>query len=57
MGPHHADPVGIKPSRGPRQRLDRYDEEDFDGYEAAMRQISLWLVDDRPDFRLSHVHQ
>ena len=26
MGPQHEAPVGIRPSRGPRQRLDRYDD-------------------------------
>ena len=47
MGVQHAEPVvGVKPSRGPRQRLDRYDEDDFDGYEDAMRAIGLWMVDE-----------
>jgi hypothetical protein len=36
LGPEHAEPPGIKPSRGPRQRLDRYDDKDFDDYEGAM---------------------
>lgn len=53
LGPEHANPPGLKPSRGPRQRLDRYDDEDFDGYEAAMRAMGLWLVDDSPEYRVA----
>ena len=44
LGPQHAAPPGIKPARAPRQRLDRYDEIDFDTYEAAMREMGLWDI-------------
>ena len=37
------------------QRLDRYDALDFDGYESAMREMGLWLVDHHADFRM-HEH-
>ena len=50
LGPEHAEPPGIKPSRGPRQRLDRYDDKDFDDYEDAMRAMGLWKVDDAPEY-------
>ena len=39
-------PPGVKPFAGHRQRLDRYDENDFDSYVAAIRPMGLWLVDD-----------
>lgn len=55
LGTEHANPPGIKPSRGPRQRLDRYDEIDFDDYESAMRAMGLWMVDDASvDHRVGH---
>lgn len=50
LGPEHAEPPGVKPSRGPRQRLDRYDDKDFDDYEDAMRAMGLWKVDDAPEY-------
>ena len=36
--------TGVKPFRGHRQRLDRYDEIDFDDYRRVMQEIGLWLV-------------
>ena len=51
LGPQHAEPRGIKPFRGHRQRLDRYDEVDFDDYESIMREMGLWLVDGDPEYK------
>ena len=45
LGPQFEAPVGVKPFRGHRQRLDRYDEVDFDGFRDVMREMGLWLVD------------
>ena len=41
----YAHAFGALPFRGHRQRLDRYDEADFDSYVAVMRQCGLWLYD------------
>lgn len=46
---HHL--ADIRPHPGHRQRLDRYDEADFEGFETAMREAGLWLVDSSPDYR------
>jgi len=35
---------GIRPFRGNRQRLDRYDETDFDDYVATLRSVGAWRV-------------
>lgn len=45
---------GIRPFRGNRQRLDRYDERDFDDMVNTLRGNGLWLVDENPDFHGSH---
>ena len=36
---------GIRPFRGNRQRLDRYDERDFGDVRDTLRSIGAWLVD------------
>ena len=56
LGPQHAEPPGLRRFRGHRQRLDRYDEVDFDDYERAMRELDLWLVDGNPEYRYSAPH-
>ena len=35
---------GIRPFRGNRQRLDRYDETDFDDYVRVLRKVGAWRV-------------
>jgi hypothetical protein len=45
LGKQFEQPWGVLPFRGHRQRLDRYDEEDFAAYVKVMRQVGLWLVD------------
>ena len=42
LGKQYDQPYGVVPFRGHRQRLDRYDEEDFDSHEKVMRTIGLW---------------
>ena len=44
LGPQFAHPDGVVPFRGHRQRLDRYDEEDFARHQEVMKSIGLWLV-------------
>jgi hypothetical protein len=44
LGKEYDKPFGVLPFRGHRQRLDRYDEEDFEGYVKVMRQVGLWIV-------------
>ena len=56
LGAWYDHPPGTKPFRGHRQRLDRYDEIDFDDYERVLKEVStaeinLWLVDEKPDYR------
>ena len=41
---------GVRPFRGNRQRLDRYDESDFDDMVATLRSIGAWLVDASPGY-------
>ncbi len=41
---------GIRPFRGHRQRLDRYEAVDFDDQVATLRGLGLWLVDASPDY-------
>ena len=36
---------GIRPFRGNRQRLDRYDETDFDDMVATLKSIGAWMVE------------
>ena len=36
--------AGVRPFRGHRQRLDRYDDVDFEDQAATLRQLGLWLV-------------
>ena len=38
------------PFRGHRQRLDRYDAQDFETFVGVMRQCGLWLYEASPDF-------
>jgi hypothetical protein len=42
--------LGVRPFRGHRQRLDRYDAVDFEDQAATLRQLGLWLVDQSPDY-------
>lgn len=44
-GKQYEQPWGVLPFRGHRQRLDRYDDEDFAAYVKVMREVELWLVD------------
>ncbi len=37
---------GVRPFRGHRQRLDRYDQVDFADMADTLRSLGLWLVDD-----------
>ena len=41
---------GIRPFRGNRQRLDRYDETDFDDMVKTLREVGAWMVDATPDY-------
>ena len=41
---------GIRPFRGHRQRLDRYDATDFSDMSGTLRELGLWLVDADPDY-------
>jgi len=41
---------GVRPFRGHRQRLDRYDDVDFADMKETLRQLGLWLVDQSPDY-------
>mmetsp|Transcript_2757 Transcript_2757/g.8489 ORF Transcript_2757/g.8489 Transcript_2757/m.8489 type:complete len:303 (+) Transcript_2757:225-1133(+) len=41
---------GIRVFRGNRQRLDRYDETDFEDQTAALRAVGAWLVDENPAY-------
>lgn len=41
---------GVRPFRGNRQRLDRYDETDFDDMVTTLRGIGAWLVDASPGY-------
>ena len=43
LGKRYEEPPGVKPFKGHRQRLDRYDETDFDSYTAVMEPLGLWL--------------
>ena len=43
LGTQFESPIGVKPFRGHRQRLDRYDEADFDAHRDVMRGMGLWL--------------
>ena len=45
LGPQYEKPWGVLPFRGHRQRLDRYDESDFDAYVKVMKDVGLWLVE------------
>ena len=42
VGKEFEQPDGVVPFRGHRQRLDRYDELDFDALEKVMRELGLW---------------
>ena len=42
---------GIRPFRGNRQRLDRYDESDFDDNVKTLREVGAWMVDANPAYR------
>ena len=44
---------GIRPFRGHRQRLDRYEAVDFDDQVDTLRKLGLWLVDKTPEYRVS----
>lgn len=41
---------GIRPFRGHRQRLDRYDDSDFTEMAATLKSVGAWLVDASPDY-------
>jgi hypothetical protein len=41
----------IRPFRGHRQRLDRYEAVDFEDQVGTLRLLGLWLVDADPDYR------
>ena len=41
---------GVRPFKGNRQRLDRYDETDFDDMVTTLRGIGAWMVDATPDY-------
>ena len=45
LGDQFAHAFGSLPFRGHRQRLDRYDETDFETYVGVMRQCGLWLYE------------
>ena len=45
LGKWYEAPWGVMPFRGHRQRLDRYDADDFDAHRAVMKDIGLWLVE------------
>ena len=51
LGPQYAQPWGVVPFRGHRQRLDRYDDEDFAEHAKVMRMIGLWHPGDTKDKR------
>ena len=38
--------AAVRPFRGHRQRLDRYEATDFDDQVSTLRQLGLWLVSD-----------
>lgn len=40
----------VRPFRGNRQRLSRYDENDFDEMVATLKGIGAWKVDNQPPF-------
>jgi len=44
---------GIRPFHGNRQRLDRYDERDFEDMVRTLRANSMWLVDTHPNYHLN----
>lgn len=48
LGPQFVDPEGVPRFLGHRQRLDRYDEQDFGEYVGVLKQVGLWLVDADP---------
>ena len=41
---------GIRPFHGNRQRLDRYDDRDFEDMARTLRSNGQWLVDATPDY-------
>lgn len=43
--------AGVRPFRGHRQRLDRYEDTDFDDQVSTLRELGLWLVDASPEYR------
>eukprot|EP00322_Chrysochromulina_rotalis_P018224 CAMPEP_0115839308 /NCGR_PEP_ID=MMETSP0287-20121206/6186_1 /TAXON_ID=412157 /ORGANISM="Chrysochromulina rotalis, Strain UIO044" /LENGTH=395 /DNA_ID=CAMNT_0003292879 /DNA_START=57 /DNA_END=1244 /DNA_ORIENTATION=+ len=43
LGKWYEEPWGVLPFRGHRQRLDRYDQLDFDAHRRVMQQVGLWL--------------
>ena len=50
LGEHYKTAFGSMPFRGHRQRLDRYDAQDFETFVGVMRQCGLWLYEASPDF-------
>ena len=44
---------GIRPFRGHRQRLDRYEAIDFDDQVDTLRKLGLWLVDGTPNYAVT----
>lgn len=43
---------GVRPFRGHRQRLDRYDDVDFEDQTSTLRALHLWLVDQSPTYHV-----
>eukprot|EP00966_Prymnesium_polylepis_P245040 5667885-Prymnesium_polylepis.1 len=41
---------GIRPFHGNRQRLDRYDDRDFEDMARTLRGNGMWLVDEKPNY-------
>ena len=50
--PPRSSAPGIRPFHGNRQRLDRYDERDFDDMVRTLRGNGQWLVDGTPDYHV-----